>query len=113
MPRKGFNKPAQERRIHTAKTLLTRDEYEHFQLCVDSSTYRTDAAYLRALISGARIPARRSALQHEILRDLSRIGNNLNQLTRLANSGTRINEVDLQITLDEFRQTLRTLTLKR
>ncbi len=113
MPSKGFSKPDNTRRIYTAKTLLTEDERDHFQACVNSSTFRTDAAYLRALIAGARIPARRSAAQHETLRELSRIGNNLNQLTRLANSGARINEIDLQTTLDEFRQALRILTLKR
>ena len=113
MPKKGYSKPEAERRRFTAKTLLTQSEWDHFNACVEGSVFPTDAAYLRALIAGEHIPAKRSAHQLDVLRELSRIGNNLNQLARVANANGRISERALQFALEEFHQTLRQLTLKR
>lgn len=113
MPARGHRKPDALRRIRTAKTLLTEAESAAFEARVSASGVRTEADYLRRLITNAPIPQKRSPERAELLRTLAGIGSNLNQLARIANSGGRVAEIDLQSALDDFRDVARKLTLGR
>lgn len=113
MPARGHRKPDALRRTRTAKTLLTETEATAFEARVSASGVRTEADFIRRLITGAPIPRKRSPERAELLRTLAGIGNNLNQLARIANSGGRVAEIDLQKALDDFRDVAQKLTLGR
>ena len=113
MPARGHRKPSALRRTRTAKTLLTETEAASFAAKVSASGVRTEADYIRRLITNAPIPQKRSPERAELLRILAGIGNNLNQLARIANAGGRVAEIDLQHALDDFRDVARKLTLGR
>lgn len=113
MPRRGYRKAEADRRVRTAKTLLTASEAAHLEQAVAASGVRTEAEYIRRLITGARIPVKRTPERAELLRILAGIGTNLNQLARIANSGGRVAEIDLQAALDAWRAVAQELTLRR
>lgn len=113
MPKRGYRKPDPQRRSRPAKTLLTPSEASALEARMAASGARTEADYIRRLITGAPIPRKRSPERAELLRTLAGIGNNLNQLARIANSGGRVAEIDLQRALDDFRDVARKLTLGR
>lgn len=91
--------PTRQTRKHRRKRMLlskfvrTRvTEAEHHQLLAQSSTrHVTTSDLVRALIV-AHLNGQRAELPHQsrndaLLRELARIGNNLNQLARQANTG--------------------------
>lgn len=85
---------------------LTDDEYDYLQYNV-SRTGLTQEAYLRTLILG-RIPKTREAteLDRGILSQLYAIGNNLNQIARMANSIRVINAERYEQAVAEFKSVM-------
>ena len=60
--------------------------------------------YMRARALKQAIRAPRSVVERDLLRELSRLGNNLNQLTRLANAGTLPDSASLKARLADIRK---------
>lgn len=65
------------------------------------------ARYVRETALGVTPRARRTQTNAELIRQLARIGNNLNQIARAVNAGTQIADtVRLRIVLDEIVATI-------
>jgi hypothetical protein len=68
------------------------------------------STYMRIVALGSIPRARPRRIEQEAVYQLGRIGNNLNQLTRVANSTGRVAEAQrLQDILDELLEAVRTL----
>lgn len=108
MPSRGYRKGLSDH-LHPlaqfVRTRLTHDE--HAQLAHEATVRNVTMAKLARLVleahlrqQPARLPQPR-AEQSAILREIIRLGNNLNQLTRQANTGlVPISKQELQATLD-------------
>lgn len=111
MPRKGYRKPESEARTHLVHTRLTPLEKEYLTKNVAQSDVLGVADYIRQLIMGHELKHRPPNSKSKLIdglatlnRKLASIDNNMNQLARIANSGGRVSEVDLQRTLDQHKQ---------
>lgn len=113
MPRKGYRKPDADARRLVLRIYLTPDERAHIEACVQRSGGLTMGDFVRRLIMNYRIPSARHADQAELVRQLQKVGTNLNQLARAANSGHTIEPTGLQATIDELRGLLRRETIGR
>jgi len=85
MPPRGYHKPARELRTKQFTFWVTPAEKEHIR-DVARRAGLTPSAYVRAVALGNRPAPRPGDENRELLRQLSRIGNNLNQLHRIAQS---------------------------
>ncbi|KUO58149.1 MAG: hypothetical protein APF80_11990 [Alphaproteobacteria bacterium BRH_c36] len=107
MPRRGYRKGISDRNVPVpcfARCRLTTQEHEAL---LNEATDRamTLSKLLRQVLVAhltrqrAELPTRRGP-SHQALRDLTRIGNNLNQLARQANTGlVTVSEADLRTAL--------------
>lgn len=93
MPRRGYRKGLNDAKVgrpHYARARLS--DKEHAALAADARARAiTISALVRRLIA-AHLTRQRAQLPHQdhlapLLRELARIGNNLNQLARQANAG--------------------------
>ena len=93
MPRRGYRKgidDAKEALIHPTYTRLSAADKA--ALMADARSRAIDAAKLIRQLVKAHLKGTRAALPHKrgpstaAIRELARIGNNLNQLTRTANT---------------------------
>lgn len=110
MPRKGYRKPAAEARTISVNVRLTPHEKSALMQHVEASDVSGIADFIRHLISGAEIKRRPQHAYAKLIdqlamlnRKLASIDNNLNQLARIANSGGRVAEIDLQQALDHHK----------
>lgn len=85
MPRAGYRKDADHRRVHHVSTYLTSSEREVFVERIKLSGL-TKAAYVRAALTGVAPRARPGAVRRELVREVNRIGVNLNQLAKRAHA---------------------------
>lgn len=114
MPRKGYSKADDkptEARTKRLEVRLTAKEHSHLLACVEASTAPTNTDYVRRLIMGERPPARKGAANVELLRQLSKAGINLNQISRNLNTGRTIEPAGFQAAIDELRYVLEKVAL--
>ena len=74
---------------------LTEQEHQHLKEQVDLSGYSTEK-YIRSLIAGAEMKPRPPGELSEILRQLSGIGTNINQIAKIANTYERVRQEDVE-----------------
>ena len=86
MPPKSYRKPESERRDRCVKTYFTASEFAQLREAAEACG-RTYAAFVRAAALGEKPRAKPSHAAAEIVRQLAGLGNNLNQLTKLAHAG--------------------------
>ena len=79
---------------------LTNAEREHLQTQADRAGLGVEP-FVRSLIMGAEIRPRPPDELPELIRQLAAIGNNINQLTRIANRSKYVRREDIQ-RLDEL-----------
>lgn len=85
MPRAGYREDPDHRRVRHVSTYLTEGEHQVFVERIKASGL-TKAAYVRAALTGVAPRARPGAVRRELVREVNRIGVNLNQLTKRANA---------------------------
>lgn len=109
MPRRGYRKGLTDAKLalpHYARARVS--DNEHAALLAEAHARAiTISALVRRLIS-AHLTRQRAQLPHQdrlapLLRELARIGNNLNQLTRQANAGL------VPVSAEELRACLATI----
>lgn len=86
MPARAYRKPEDERRERCVKTYFTHAEFAQLQAAAEASGM-THAAFVRAAALGAKPRAKPARVTADTIRQLTAVGNNLNQLTKLAHAG--------------------------
>ena len=89
------------RRNHRIWTYLNDDEYDHFLKSVQS-TGITKEGYVRSLLSCNIPPPIVPDVLHDIIKELRFIGNNLNQIARIANASNHIKDDEYQSNVDRL-----------
>lgn len=74
---------------------LNKQEHQHLKEQADLSGYSTEQ-YIRSLIADAEMKPRPPGELSEILRQLSGIGNNINQIAKTANTYDRVRREDVE-----------------
>jgi hypothetical protein len=107
MPRAGYRKDPHHRRVHHVSSYLNADEQALFVAQIKRSGL-TKAAYVRAALTGVTPRARHGAVRRELIREMNRVGVNLNQLVKRANAGTLNARLagELEQTMLELRRVL-------
>lgn len=77
------------------ETFLSKEETQHLEH-LQTVSGLSKSAIVRQLISGCSIKPRPAESYRELSRELSAIGNNLNQITRLANATGRLDDSQIQ-----------------
>ena len=103
-----------KRRNNKVTVRLTNAEKQH----LEKQAYATGMnmeQFIRNLISGSNLRERPSEYWKEVVSQLSAIGNNINQLTRLANEKiiTVINLKELRMEVNNIWQLLKQLVQKQ
>ncbi len=106
MPTRDYRKPESERRTRCVKTYFTAGEFAQLQEAAEASGL-THAAFVRASSLGTKPKAKPTRVAAESIRQLTAIGNNLNQLTRLAHAGRSPASDLLEVTLHEVLSAVR------
>lgn len=101
MPTRGWTKPDHDRRRHTLKITVTDGELDQVRQRAEAAGL-TVSAYVRQAMLGSAPRAKRAATNAAAIRELTAIGNNLNQLARRANAGRFPVEPAIQEALDEL-----------
>lgn len=88
---------------------FTADEWDRITSAARSAG-KTPSAFIRSAALGAKITARRGVANDAAVRELARIGNNINQIARVLNQG-RAEDVEaiLVEVLDELNAAVRRL----
>ncbi|AWZ01977.1 mobilization protein MbeC [Rhodobiaceae bacterium] len=86
MPTRDYRKPESERRTRCVKAYFTAGEFAQLQEAAEASGL-THAAFVRASALGEKPKAKPTRVAAETIRQLTALGNNLNQLTKLAHAG--------------------------
>lgn len=89
------------KRNHRIWTYLNNQEYEHFLKSVEE-TGVTKEGYLRSLLSCNIPPPIVPDELHTIIRELRSIGNNLNQIAKLANATNHIQASEYKSNADQL-----------
>lgn len=74
---------------------LNEKEHRHLKKQVELSGFSTEK-YIRSLIAGSEIRQRPPGELPKLLRELSAIGNNINQIARIANTNENVREEDIE-----------------
>lgn len=116
MPTRGYRKGHSDGKAPLSKhlqTYLSEPDYRAFVALADDRNL-TESRLLRLIVE-AHLAGQRAALPHRnanapLLRELCRIGNNLNQLARQANAGlVPVNAAEIRACLDIINALARTL----
>ena len=110
MPQRGYRKPEDDALAVNLRTRLTPAMKAHLQDCVAASNVNSEADYIRRLIMGQPIRSRASPDRAELIRELNRIGTNINQIAHAANQGLPVPQRDLMIALEQLDEALARLT---
>ena len=89
------------KRNHRIWTYLNDEEYAHFLNSVEQSGV-TKEGYVRSLLTCNIPPPSVPDELHQIIKELRSIGNNLNQIARLANATNHIQANEYQSNADEL-----------
>lgn len=84
------------------KVHLNEEEHRYLKEQVELSGFTTEQ-YLRRLIAGKEIRQRPPEKMTELLRQLSAIGNNINQIAKIANTYKRVTSEELEQVLEMQR----------
>ena len=85
------------------ETFLSKEEVQHLER-LQTVSGLSKSAIVRQLISGCSIKPRPAESYRELSRELSAIGTNLNQITRLANATGRLDDPQIQEAAAIMRQ---------
>ena len=97
------------KRNNRIQVRLNSKEYQHFQKLVKKSGLSLEA-YLRQLINGIVPRDAPPPDYHAMMRELYRIGNNLNQIAQKANAVGVVDASRYDTAVREFRQAVQTIT---
>jgi hypothetical protein len=106
MPPRGYHKPARERRAKQFTFWLTAAEKEQIRDAARRAGL-TPSAYVRTLALGGRPRPKPGEEVRELIRQLSRIGNNLNQLHGVAEAAARAQLPAIEQARQVVRRSLR------
>lgn len=81
-------------RKHALTLRLNDSEWEHLKMLVGATNDNTQT-FLRQMILGAEIKARRPEQYRDLLYELSAIGNNINQIARAANARQSVSQTNI------------------
>lgn len=109
MPKKGFRKPTENRREKRVHVLFTDVEFSEVQTLADAAGM-TVSAYLRNTTLGQRPKPKPSRIASELVRELNRIGVNLNQFLRMFHRERTPHDDDIRFCLKELQTALRQVT---
>jgi len=115
LPHPDYQKHVRDNRPHTIEIPLTAAENAHLMKRVRGSVLATRAPYARSLIMGIE-PRQRDTSgddRAELIRVLANIGGNLNQIARDVNTGRTVEPSGFQAAIDELRDVLRQVALKK
>ena len=91
------------KRYKRVEVHLTEEEYRHLKWQVSNSELKTEP-FIRALIMGTTIEQRLPNEYRDLLRELSAIGNNVNQLAKAANAKGYANQEDIRKMLENQKE---------
>lgn len=109
MPPRGYRKPTIETRSERIDVYVTPTELA----AIDGSAEACDqtrAAFVRACALGVRPQAKPARITAEAIRQLTSIGNNLNQLAKQANTGFVVSAPAIHSALDAVLSAVRRLS---
>lgn len=117
MPRRGYRKGVDDTKQPVTRSVRTHmTETEFLRLKTDASSRELTMSKLVRQVLKAHVTGKRLEVPHhnsaslELLRELARLGNNLNQLTRQANAGmVQVRAGEIQPTLDAVLSVMRKL----
>ena len=109
MPKKGFRKPTENRREKRVHVLFTETEFSEVQALADGAGM-TVSAYLRNTTLGQRPKPKPSRIASELVRELNRIGVNLNQFLRMFHRDKNPHDADIRYCLNELKLALQEVT---
>ena len=102
---KNVNENKKEHHLHI---VLTTQQYQ--LLCCQAKECRlTKRAYLARLIEGRPVKARPTKEIKELRTEIHHIGNNINQIARMANANVFISKSDVQEVNEQLKQIQRLL----
>lgn len=101
MPRRGYRKPASEAFTERLEVRFSEAQFAALRERAEDAGLPL-ATYARAALTGETPRRRPTRIAQDAIRQLAKIGNNLNQLTRKANSGNFPVEADLRSSLEEL-----------
>ncbi|MEE1354440.1 MAG: plasmid mobilization relaxosome protein MobC [Absicoccus porci] len=96
------------RRTHIIKARLSDNELKIFNHKVEKSKLSKEEL-IRSAILKLKVVEPPNLDYYQLKNELSRIGNNLNQLTRLAHSGTDLSKEELEKSLKELNSFIKKL----
>ena len=96
------------KRGHVIPLRLTEQELAHLNRCAAASGLPREE-YLRSLIMGSRLKPHPPDAYLGLLRELSAIGNNLNQIARIANASKQIRSGELHEVQQLVKEAVRLL----
>lgn len=99
-------KEEHERRSVNVKTDLTIAEKLYVQQQVKNSGLRSESEYFRMRVLGYHVPPAPQKVDAAVISELNRIGVNLNQLARAANSDRRLESLNPAELLEEVSTVL-------
>ena len=108
MPRKGYRKPPVAVRSHRIDVYVTQDELAAIDIAAETADL-TRAAFVRACTLGVKPQAKPARVTAEAIRQLTAIGNNLNQIARQANAGFTVPRPDVEAALRAVLSAVRRL----
>ena len=108
MPTRGWSKPAEDKRRHTLKIAVTDAELDQVQQRAQAAGL-TVSAYARQAMLGSTPRVKRAVTNAAAIRELTAVGNNLNQLARRANGGRFPIEADIREALAELAEVVERL----
>ena len=109
MPKKGFKKSAEHRRVKRVHVLLTDAEFLEVRTLAEAAGL-TVSAYLRSTALGHRPKPKPSRVASELVRELNRIGVNLNQFLRMFHRERTPHDDDIRFCLKELQTVLHKVT---
>ena len=83
---------------------MDESEYQHLKKQADNAGLRIDT-FIRNLVAGIELRPRPPETYAALLRELSAIGNNVNQIAYWANAQKSISEADMQSAIALVRKT--------
>lgn len=91
-------------RQHKVEVRLNDIEYEKLQNDVEKMNSNNRSDYLRKLIIGAKVKARPGYEFYEVMKQMTKIGVNLNQIARKANQTNEIDKDEYQLQAKEWNK---------
>jgi len=105
--------PSRPRRVHITSLRLTTSERRRIRATAHAAGLSV-SAFIRRAALGRRIRARRGHLRRDAIYHLSKIGNNINQLARVANTVGEVRAIELlEEAVVDLRHALAELTEPR